>query len=882
MSTSTPPRLPPKSPPPIPPPPPPGPREFDARSATRAYPPSPPARHDHIVPIRSLPPSPQTPTRRAATGTNATTRRATPEPSPRTPSRGAARGRSTSIDFKSPTSHYSLDFADSDMDMHDRLRPERDHGDAEDEPLMLPFNYPSTRRVRSGASPSRPPAKTRRQTLGRIIGACTVLASVICWLGWTIVAKATSDEADRATQDDLFNFINSRFEKQYNETTTRHVTVDVVALEVEEEEQEEGGGLGRDGDTVLMTDGQTFVYRNAFGGTFIKSTSDPSLAAKAQNDTPSLAEEWDYESMTISGVNLGGWLTLEPFITPAIFEPFLNSTTPCPAVDEYTLSQNLLSSGGPSHLFDVLDHHYATFITEQDFAEIAGAGLNWVRIPFPYWSISKWTNEPFLERTSWKYFLKALEWSKKYGLRVNLDLHSVPGSQNGWNHSGKWGPINWLHSTMGYANAQRSLDYIETLAEFVSRPDVAPVVKMLSLLNEPMMNVIGTEPLRSFYAKAYRTIRAQTGYSSGPVIAMHDGFKGTRRWFDFPTTTDFRDFAMPTDGRSDTAVNDTGLILASTKMVGGMDRVAIDSHRYLAFSEPDTRSVRDQVLKPCQKWAPEFNKTFNGFGIPLAGEFSIAVNDCGRFLNNVDQGTRIEGTFINEATGEPLFEASVELGSCAFWEDYENWSDELKADLRDLAYAEMDTFQNWFYWTWKTAPSLETPHRFANPLWSYSLGLEQGWIPRNPRLSANFCYSYAERNRLVPSMPRRRSRKARETMEGWKVGRYLAESQRSVPSSGGPDPERYPWPPEYFNIDPMSAPASFDAANPKLRVEDLPRYRRTAAPVVLPGPTSLSHQPNHHAAGMWYAPIEGCRYPDTWASGNATSWSKECVVAPPK
>jgi len=26
-------------------------------------------------------------------------------------------------------------------------------------------------------------------------------------------------------------------------------------------------------------------------------------------------------------------------------------------------------------------------------------------------------------------FLKALKWSRKYGLRINLDLHSVPGSQ---------------------------------------------------------------------------------------------------------------------------------------------------------------------------------------------------------------------------------------------------------------------------------------------------------------------------------------------------------------------------------------------------------------------------------------------------------------------
>lgn len=31
------------------------------------------------------------------------------------------------------------------------------------------------------------------------------------------------------------------------------------------------------------------------------------------------------------------------------------------------------------------------------------------------------------------------DWARKYGLRVELDLHSVPGSQNGLNHSGRIG-----------------------------------------------------------------------------------------------------------------------------------------------------------------------------------------------------------------------------------------------------------------------------------------------------------------------------------------------------------------------------------------------------------------------------------------------------------
>jgi hypothetical protein len=69
--------------------------------------------------------------------------------------------------------------------------------------------------------------------------------------------------------------------------------------------------------------------------------------------------------------------------------------------------------------------------TEQDFIQIAGAGLNWIRLPIPFWAIETWEGEPFLERVCWTYILRALGWARKYGLRVYLDLHTVPGSQNG-------------------------------------------------------------------------------------------------------------------------------------------------------------------------------------------------------------------------------------------------------------------------------------------------------------------------------------------------------------------------------------------------------------------------------------------------------------------
>lgn len=98
------------------------------------------------------------------------------------------------------------------------------------------------------------------------------------------------------------------------------------------------------------------------------------------------------------------------------------------------------------------------------------------------------------------YFLKAIKWARKYGLRINLDLHAVPGSQNGWNHSGRMGTIGFLMGPMGYANAQRTLNHIRILAEFISQPQYKDVVPMFGILNEPSGSPnIGQQQLASLY-----------------------------------------------------------------------------------------------------------------------------------------------------------------------------------------------------------------------------------------------------------------------------------------------------------------------------------------------------------------------------------------------
>ena len=99
--------------------------------------------------------------------------------------------------------------------------------------------------------------------------------------------------------------------------------------------------------------------------------------------------------------------------------------------------------------------------------------------------------------TSSRYILRIVSWARKYGLRVNIDLHTVPGSQNGYNHSGKLGSINWLKGVMGIANAERSLDYIRIITEFISQPEWRDVVPMFGILNEPFLHNIGEDQIKA-------------------------------------------------------------------------------------------------------------------------------------------------------------------------------------------------------------------------------------------------------------------------------------------------------------------------------------------------------------------------------------------------
>lgn len=451
------------------------------------------------------------------------------------------------------------------------------------------------------------------------------------------------------------------------------------------------------------TDISTWLDTKDFNCTYTSETvgnlsvmglnSDWDDSVKANDQVPALDDDWEYGKVPIRGVNVGGWLVIEPFITPSLFDYPASARV----VDEYTLSEKLGSSARRT-----IEQHYATFISKKDFANIRAAGFDHVRIPYPYWAVETYDGDPYVAQVSWRYLLRAIEWCRENGLRVNLDLHSVPGSQNGWTHSGQLGSINWIDGSGGSTNAQRSLDIHQRLASFFAQPRYANIITIYGLVNEPKMISIKPADVIDWNEKAVKIIR-DAGLTK-PYLVFGDGFRKLSDW-----QGEFQDVD---------------------------DKLVLDTHQYQIFNTgqlPMNHSAR--IALSCSGYTGLLvasNNPQTGWGPTLDGEWSQADTDCAPSLNNVGVGSRWTGTLnmanqpgstAQDSVLEPLCPTAPDC-SCALPNaDPSQYSDDYKQFLQMYAEAQMDSFEKvwgWFYWTWKTESAVQ---------WSWMLGLEAGILP---------------------------------------------------------------------------------------------------------------------------------------------------------
>jgi len=150
------------------------------------------------------------------------------------------------------------------------------------------------------------------------------------------------------------------------------------------------------------------------------------------------------------------------------------------------------------------------------------------------------------------------------------------------------------------------------------------------------------------------------------------------------------------------------------------DGVAMDTHIYLMFT-PQTIALSGQqkIQNLCSNAARLVD--FNSHQLwTIVGEWTPAMTDCASKLNGLipGVGALYDGTISPGAHVYGSCAGKTGLGS-SFTQNYKDF-------LRKTWEAQVITYEKasgWIMWTWKT----ESAHE-----WSYSAGLQFGWIPQNP------------------------------------------------------------------------------------------------------------------------------------------------------
>lgn len=407
------------------------------------------------------------------------------------------------------------------------------------------------------------------------------------------------------------------------------------------------------------------------GITFALADYD-SVLVKRENR--SIVQQHIPKNFSYKGVALGGWLVLEPYITPSLFLEF-NKTSKKESdipVDEYHYCKKL----GPIEAKKRLTSHWSTFYTEKDFSEIKKLGLNMVRIPVGYWSFEKLDDDPYISGAQ-EYLDKAISWAHKYDLRVWIDLHGAPGSQNGFDNSGL--------RNISHPGWFKKEEYVETTHRVLKKifakyggsnftSTYQDTIIGIELVNEPLSTELSIKKIKSFYETGYKNAREIQMVNNS--IVLHDAFKAIGYWDDFMSK-------------------------GHNNYLESYYNILIDHHHYAVFSSQAMNQSMEEHIDAIKSYSTSILKELKHHPA-VVGEWLAALTDCTPWLNGVGLGARYAGEF-------PY--TNDKIGTCNHINDWSSWSDTQKKNQRKFIEIQLDQYQSksngWIFWCYKTETSIE-------------------------------------------------------------------------------------------------------------------------------------------------------------------------------
>ena len=386
--------------------------------------------------------------------------------------------------------------------------------------------------------------------------------------------------------------------------------------------------------------------------------------------------------MNIKGVNLGNWLVLEKWMSPALFQ----GTT---AEDEYYLPTQL----SPEVYEARIKIHRSEYITERDFVTIKSMGMESVRIPVPYFIFGD--RKPFIGCI--EELDKAFNWAEKYGLTILIDLHTVPLSQNGFDNGGISGVCKWAQNP---DEVEFALSVLERLAKrYGNRKGLFGIQPLNEPITENMWETMdiqnryapadpemakGSAPitmkfLRQFYLDAYDRISAYM--PKDKYVVIHDGFE-LMAWKDFMQEEKY-------------------------------SNVILDTHQYLMVAEARgcSQTIEGYLKYIREELEPQITEMERYFPV-ICGEWCL--------FNSLACGCDTKGgqSVLNGVEGRRQ----------------ESFSPEQKKEIYEaLAKAQLELWEKgsgYYYWSYKLlTDTVNTPGWIGWDSWDMGRCYDFGWFP---------------------------------------------------------------------------------------------------------------------------------------------------------
>lgn len=388
--------------------------------------------------------------------------------------------------------------------------------------------------------------------------------------------------------------------------------------------------------------------------------------------------------MFIKGVNLGNWLVLEKWMSPHLFD----GTT---AEDEYYLPRQL----SPEVYEARIRIHRSEYITERDFAKIKSMGLTHVRIPIPYFVFGD--REPFIGCI--EDLDHAFSWAEKYELKILIDLHTAPLSQNGFDNGGISGVCKWSQTP---EEVSYVLEVLEKLAKrYGGRKGLWGITPINEPITEPMWSTMdvmnrykpvdeklaaGSAPntmefLRGFYTDAFGRIAPHL--SEDQFVIFHDAFQ-LKAWKEF---------------------------LAQEAFAG---KVVLDTHLYLMIAEAYgcEQNLAGYVRFIEENWTKDIAEVQSYVPVVI-GEWCI---------------------FNSYAVGVDTKGGQTSLNGMDFDNNKEAFTPQQKQSIyQTISNAHLNAWQNgsgYFYWSYKLLlDTVNEPNWIGWDSWDLGKAHDLGWFP---------------------------------------------------------------------------------------------------------------------------------------------------------